>query len=299
MTRFSCLTVLVVLCNLGIEQNAAAVYHAGLGRWVQRDPLGYVDGANMVEYGADNPAARVAPSGMSPPTYPPPPPNDILPPPDRNSSPCQRDVHTNCWADSYWGPRLKAIRAEIYSACGGRMPTYTCRRRCPVAGHAGDTMPYCSRLGRGMYIVICEQSGNYCAALLHELTHARQLCEHGLYDGDCRSLQRWLDSPSSCIDYEMEAYMNAGQCPAPEDCCERVCDSCYERFGGTKAGRLNCIGQCLQKYFLGVQHGISTIAPSANCSADSSGSPCGNNAPMWMSAHGVRHSLGLRTDSPP
>lgn len=39
--------------------------HAGLGRFTQRDPAGYMDGANLYAYVANNPIAFIDPSGMT------------------------------------------------------------------------------------------------------------------------------------------------------------------------------------------------------------------------------------------
>ncbi|MCU0880870.1 MAG: RHS repeat-associated core domain-containing protein, partial [Pirellulaceae bacterium] len=38
-------------------------YHAGLGRWLQHDPLGDVDSPNLYEYVASNPLGNVDPTG--------------------------------------------------------------------------------------------------------------------------------------------------------------------------------------------------------------------------------------------
>jgi RHS repeat-associated protein len=41
------------------------VYHATLGRWLQRDPLGYIDGANLYQYSQSDPINRTDPFGLS------------------------------------------------------------------------------------------------------------------------------------------------------------------------------------------------------------------------------------------
>jgi hypothetical protein len=40
------------------------MYHATLGRWIQRDPAGYVDGMGLYHYGAAAPTANVDPLGL-------------------------------------------------------------------------------------------------------------------------------------------------------------------------------------------------------------------------------------------
>jgi len=39
-------------------------YHPTLGRWVTRDPAGYLDGANLYVYVSDNPATALDPTGL-------------------------------------------------------------------------------------------------------------------------------------------------------------------------------------------------------------------------------------------
>jgi len=47
----------------GLWYYRAREYHPGLGRFLQRDPAGYVDGLNLYAYVANNPLAYVDPSG--------------------------------------------------------------------------------------------------------------------------------------------------------------------------------------------------------------------------------------------
>ena len=40
------------------------MYHGTLGRWIQRDPAGYVDGMGLYEYGRSSPSNQVDPRGL-------------------------------------------------------------------------------------------------------------------------------------------------------------------------------------------------------------------------------------------
>ncbi len=48
----------------GLYQVRNRDYHATLGRWVQRDPIGYQDGMNLYEYSSSAPVSRRDPSGL-------------------------------------------------------------------------------------------------------------------------------------------------------------------------------------------------------------------------------------------
>ncbi|MBM4018392.1 MAG: hypothetical protein FJ288_08725 [Planctomycetes bacterium] len=50
---------------LAAASPAAAMYHPTLGRWVQRDPTGYRDGASLVQYCRTTPVGRADPSGRT------------------------------------------------------------------------------------------------------------------------------------------------------------------------------------------------------------------------------------------
>jgi len=49
---------------LAAASPAAAMYHPTLGRWVQRDPIGYEDGANLHEYASTAPHNGTDPHGL-------------------------------------------------------------------------------------------------------------------------------------------------------------------------------------------------------------------------------------------
>jgi hypothetical protein len=59
---------LILLCLLAVTllsaPPAAAEMHPGLGRFMQRDPLGYVDGLGLSGYCKDNPLAQRDPAGL-------------------------------------------------------------------------------------------------------------------------------------------------------------------------------------------------------------------------------------------
>jgi hypothetical protein len=61
----SLLAVLAALVIPGLlPQSAHGMYDPKHGRWLQRDPVGYVDGANLYEYGRSVPVRRVDPDGL-------------------------------------------------------------------------------------------------------------------------------------------------------------------------------------------------------------------------------------------
>jgi hypothetical protein len=65
MTRFSSLSIPVaLLAFFAGADNASAMYHARLGRFVQRDPIGYADGMNQYEYVRSRPTTHRDPFGL-------------------------------------------------------------------------------------------------------------------------------------------------------------------------------------------------------------------------------------------
>lgn len=60
-------TVIVALLALmAFSQDALAIYDPGTGRFITRDPAGYVDGMNLYRYGRANPVRYNDPSGLAP-----------------------------------------------------------------------------------------------------------------------------------------------------------------------------------------------------------------------------------------
>ena len=63
--RRSILPIFLAVLTIAVfSTDAMAIYHPGLGRYVQRDRLGYVDGMNQYEYVRSNPVRWNDPSGL-------------------------------------------------------------------------------------------------------------------------------------------------------------------------------------------------------------------------------------------
>jgi hypothetical protein len=62
--RWLVLAVGLLVVPLALTQSAFGYYHPALGRWLSRDPAGYVDGMNLYEYGGSQPSLRQDPRGM-------------------------------------------------------------------------------------------------------------------------------------------------------------------------------------------------------------------------------------------
>jgi len=53
----------------GLVYNRARMLHPGLGRFIQRDPAGYVDGMNLNQYELSSPGSNLDPQGLYVSTY--------------------------------------------------------------------------------------------------------------------------------------------------------------------------------------------------------------------------------------
>lgn len=65
------------LAELALNEHRNRFYHPGLGRWLNRDPIGERGGLNLYAYGNGNPAQYTAPFGL---LVPPAPPVIVAPP---------------------------------------------------------------------------------------------------------------------------------------------------------------------------------------------------------------------------
>ncbi|MEM9066592.1 MAG: RHS repeat-associated core domain-containing protein [Planctomycetota bacterium] len=59
------LMIWVVLAVAAFASDAMAVYDASTGRWMQRDPIGYVDGMNLYAYVGSAPVKYIDSSGKA------------------------------------------------------------------------------------------------------------------------------------------------------------------------------------------------------------------------------------------
>jgi RHS repeat-associated protein len=214
---------------IGANHVRHRVYLPELGRWTRRDPLGYVDGMTLFEYARSSPSKYLDASGLGP------------------VEDCQAAIAA-CESD----PRIQQEKQRIRDL-GGRVPDPP---RC-VPGDSegcegqnnhntcGFTTPH-----NPPRITICAgncPTANYCDTYYHELIHARQMHEWGLFDPEARqdALKAW-SWPESCVQVEYEAYYRAQGLDDPNAVCDAVCGgSCFERWehiGGYSA----CMSYCLQ-----------------------------------------------------
>jgi len=56
--------ILVTTATLGLAPSASAHYNPTQGRWIERDPAGYVDGKSVYQYARSRPITALDPSGL-------------------------------------------------------------------------------------------------------------------------------------------------------------------------------------------------------------------------------------------
>jgi RHS repeat-associated protein len=227
-------------------------YRPGLGRWVERDPLWYIDSMCLFETMLSDPISNLDPEGTActtlsctvaslPPSTQPP--FSISP----GTKGCPQTIF-QLIAD----PAVQGVLRRVAFACGC-VPTITCKR-CNFGGKAPPpVLDKCPKL-----ILCLDKNGKFVSpdprgTLIHELTHVRQWCEHG-----SRSI---LDFCEEVICMEHEAYEIEGEClswgrridpktGAPyrsmDDClCKRACDSVSGAIVPCMLSVCHCRDKCM------------------------------------------------------
>lgn len=209
MNHTQILGVLITLVIVSAcTSEASAHYRPGLGRWIERDPAGYVDTPNLHEYGLSDPTIMLDPDGLAcfgllcgsigddg---------GEIGTPPMRN---CPMAMGI-----AALDHEVQRALQRVKKACNC-IPTIRCKR-CWVPGMGGGAPP--PLLEKCPKITICiERKGRfpndvreYKSTLIHELTHAAQWCER-------RSVPI-LDFCEEVICMEHEAYDLEHRCDDPE-----------------------------------------------------------------------------------
>lgn len=194
-------------------------YRADLGAWMSRDPVGYVDGANLYEYVGDSPVVRIDASGFSwgvcsgscgggdPPaptgTSPSTPPTPLIGPPAPGPTTTQPadgqppfEASENC----------KKARDELkWNHPGCPKPNVVCvgcaelDKQLPKGAHAGGITLY----GDSPTILMCDKPGA-------PLEHFQQFLEHeSVHAWDCCTFKTARDVGFNCrqrICSEIRAY---------------------------------------------------------------------------------------------
>jgi hypothetical protein len=119
-----CSTVIYAACS-----EALAVYNADLGRWITRDPIGYVDGASLITFVTDSPVVGQDPEGLQcVPACPP-------------GEQCQCDVASGlCWCG--------AADGNGNSGKGDKCPPAVVKKRCTTATFVSCEIGRCQIISR-------------------------------------------------------------------------------------------------------------------------------------------------------
>ena len=135
-------------------------YMASQGRFTSRDPLGYIDGANLYEYARSNPLSVVDPQGTL-----------VISPTPGVLNPtgyCAQQLIGTCADDPY----VQSALAYMQASCAGSSMCQTWDIEC------GD-VPDGIAVTCCLTCTITIEEGSSCGVLAHELIHAGDLCRNG------------------------------------------------------------------------------------------------------------------------
>ena len=127
---------------------------------------------------------------------------------------------------------VQQARQLIQDRCGDNAGSITVRcEDCSAnPGLDGVAIPICNGDERRVEVIICSNSQtDLCIILVHELTHAAQACDYGLFDPDVSCDEdgffRDWNNPYHRMCMELEAYQIDGECQGIQECCEFACNS--------------------------------------------------------------------------
>jgi len=198
-------------------------YEPEMGRWLERDPLGFVDGLGLYEYTTCSPTNYPDPFGLLTGCAGPPP-----PPPSRPS----------CVSSSEWSNGQQNLQRAIL-ACRNRRITVECKQCNPLPGGGAP----CGFVPTGTTeVTICSNAPAGCSETIgHEWVHVEQNCSHGGLDPDNPGL--------SHLCRELEAYSRepgGAGCASSQLClCNRACSSTTGALPGAYPSFSFCVNVCM------------------------------------------------------
>jgi RHS repeat-associated protein len=175
--------------------------HHKLGRWMQRDPAGYIDGMHLYQYVGGWPVRAIDPLGLA---------TLLQGATGSTKADCER-----CKVKALEDPRVQNLINQIgaTSRCRGWKSSRITCKSCPPG--KGAYLDPC-RLPPGQ-ITLCynalpatEDCAYYIQALIHELVHALDECSNTTHTpGNCRD---WWGNCDNRACSEIRACKASGQC---------------------------------------------------------------------------------------
>ena len=180
-------------------------YAPDLGRWLSRDPIGYVDGMSLHEYVRASPKNSTDPFGQFGIRFAP--------------NACGTLIE-QCMATS-----IVQIANEIASsACSpiGVEMDVSCHYNCRP-GLQRHTDVDCDK-GRFSIVICPNDPGFSCNTLTTEIMHVAHACMNGLDWENCKSWRKdYWDDPHHSVCGEYAALRFSGACDSIADCCHLAC----------------------------------------------------------------------------
>lgn len=239
-------------------------YSPEWGRWLERDPLGYVDGVNCYEYVSSEPTSLRDSSGLVSCTSM----NDSCPgeyPPEGYPPAAMPRVPDAVIAQKCG---LKGIEEQFRGAMShcrklgiGRLPSVTIKCIPPTAGKScgGGTHDYVGHNKITIEIVCWSaKTGQLCGctalerSLKHEIEHLRQLCDYGGFGINPKRYDKQYNNSDHMICQELAAYCkgsNGRGCTRgrPKNIGVQATTKCLEACNSLERGQ-SCVDRCMEIY---------------------------------------------------